>query len=256
MRARKSKPRSKPMSWRWKRRSRPRLRPQSDVVASAPSAPYHTFEIAQGRLLRLARGFRTFHAFHFADYRTDPRPAAADRLARGAVSGGVVADPAAAAVPKPAGGPCDGAGLWPGIPGRNLSRPAAGVLACRYRIPRRRQSCVRRLSAGAALRGRDVPDAVSALARHCRRTTGGARGAADDDGNGIQFARRRVRPAGAGAPAVGAAAAAFLAIDRAGPAHRVVRLVYRGGIAAADDAGRNRPVGADIRIRAGNPART
>ena len=59
--------------------------------------------------------------------------------------------------------------------------------------------------------GRDVLDPVSAGARHRRRPAGGARGAADDDGRGLQFARRRVRPAGAGAAALGAVAAAFLA---------------------------------------------
>ena len=167
-----------------------------------------------------------------------------------------MAVPAAAVVPKPAGGPGDGAGLWPGISGRNLSGPAAGVLARRYRVSRRRQSCVRRLSAGAALRGHDLHGGVPALACHCRRTTGGARGTADDDGDGILVAWRRVRPAGDGAPAMGAAAAAFLAVDRAGPAQRVVRLVDRGGTAAADDARRNRPVAADRGICAGNPART
>ena len=52
---------------------------------------------------------------------------------------------------------------------------------------------------------------LSAGARHRRRPAGGARGAADHDGRGVQFARRRIRPAGAGAPALGAAAAAFLA---------------------------------------------
>ena len=155
--------------------------------------------------------FQTFHAFHLPDYRTDPRPAAAGGLACGAVSGGAVADPADAAVPKPARRSCHGARLWQGIPGRHRSWPAAGVLARRYRFSRRRQPHLRRLSAGAALRGRDVLGAVSAGARGCRRTTGGARGAADHDGGGVQFARRRVRSPGAGAPALGAAAAAFLA---------------------------------------------
>ena len=55
------------------------------------------------------------------------------------------------------------------------------------------------------------------------------------DGRGVQFARRRVRPAGAGASALGAAAAAFLAADRPGPPQRLVRLVDRSRTAAADD---------------------
>ena len=59
---------------------------------------------------------------------------------------------------------------------------------------------------------------------------------------GIQFARRRVRSAGAGAPAVGAAAVAFLAIDRAGPPQRLVRVVDRGRLVAADDARGDRPL--------------
>ena len=68
------------------------------------------------------------------------------------------------------------------------------------------------------------------------------------DGGGLQFARRRIRPAGAGAPALGAAAAAFLAIDRPEPAQRLVRLVDRGRPVAADDVGRARAVAADRRI--------
>ena len=167
-----------------------------------------------------------------------------------------MADRAAIAVSKPARRPCHRARLWPGIPGRNLSRPAAGVLARRYRVSRRGQSHVRRLSAGAALLDRDVLDAVSARARHCRRTTGGARGAADDDGRGIQFARPRIRPAGAGATALGAAAAALLAADRPEQAQRVVRMVDRSRPSAADDPGCHRPVAAGCRICACDRART
>ena len=63
----------------------------------------------------------------------------------------LVADPADVAVSQPARRSRHRAGLWPGIPGRHRSRAAAGVLARRYRVPRRRQSHVRRLSAGAAL---------------------------------------------------------------------------------------------------------
>ena len=50
----------------------------------------------------------------------------------------------------------------------------------------------------------------------------------------------RVRPAGAGAAAVGAAAAAFLAIDRPEPAQRVVRMVDRSRPVAADHLRRDR----------------
>ena len=56
------------------------------------------------------------------------------------------------------------------------SRSAAGVLARRHRVSRRRQPHVRRLSAGAALRGRDVLGALiswrapsSAGSRRCSR---------------------------------------------------------------------------------------
>src|SRR3981081_2083265 len=78
--------------------------------------------------------FRTFHALYLPGHRTDPRPAAAGGLDCGAVSGGVVADPAGAAVSKPSRRPCDGSRVWPGIPGGNRSRPAAGVLAPRHRV--------------------------------------------------------------------------------------------------------------------------
>src|SRR5260370_22317720 len=98
-----------------------------------------------------AKAIQPFHAFHLPDYRTDPRPAAAGGLARGAVAGGAVADPAVTAVSKPSGRSGDGARLWPRTPGGDGSRPAAGVLAGRYRVSRRRQSHFRRLSAGTAL---------------------------------------------------------------------------------------------------------
>ena len=99
-----------------------------------------------------------------------------------------------------------------------------------------------------ALRRRHLLDLLSAGPRHRRRPAGGARGAALDDGGGVQFARRRVRPAGAGAPAMGAAAAAFLAIDRPEPAQRLVRLVDRGRAVAADDVGGARVAAAARRI--------
>ncbi len=134
----------------------------------------------KGRSYRLAYGsawaFRTFHAFHLPDYRTDPRPAAAGGLARGAVSGGAVAVPAAAAVSQPARRSRHRAGLGREYQVGTDSGPAAGVLARRYRVPRRRQSHVRRLSAGAALHGRDVldlsicwPAPLSAASRRCSR---------------------------------------------------------------------------------------
>src|SRR5712672_2679092 len=93
---------------------------------------------------RFDSGIRTFHAFYLPGHRTDPRPAAAGGLDCGAGSGDVVADPAAIAVWEPARRPCDGASLWPRVSGGPRSRPAAGVLAWRYRVPRRGQSYVRR----------------------------------------------------------------------------------------------------------------
>ena len=114
---------------------------------------------------------------------------------------------------------------------------------------------VRRLSAGASLRRRHLLDLLSTGPRDRRRAAGGARGTALDDGGGVQLARRRVRPAGAGAPAMGAAVAAFLAIDRPEPAQRVVRLVDRGRAVAADDVGRARITAAARRICRCHPAR-
>src|SRR3954465_592850 len=70
---------------------------------------------------------RLRHAFHLLDHRTDPRPAAADGLAGGAVSGGVVAPPAAAFVPQPARRCRNRAGVRPRVSDRHRSRPAAGV---------------------------------------------------------------------------------------------------------------------------------
>ena len=204
----------------------------------------------------LGPGIRTFHALHLARCRTDPRPAAAGGLDRGAGPGRPLADPADAALPQPARRRCDRAGLRPGIPGRNLARSAAGVLARRHRLPRCRQHHVRRLSAGASLRRRHLLDLLSTGPRDRRRAAGGARGTALADGGGVQFARRRVRPAGAGAPAMGAAVAAFLAIDRPEPAQRVVRLVDRGRAVAADDVGRARIAAAARRICRCHRART
>src|SRR5712671_1240861 len=200
--------------------------------------------------------FRTFHALYLPGHRTDPRPAAAGSLACGAAAGGVVADAAAIAVWQSSRRSCDGTGLWSGISGGNRSRPAAGVLARRYRVPRRRQSYVRRLSAGAALRRRNVLDLVSPGTRGCRRTTGGAGGLADDDSHGVRFAWCGVWPPGAGASALGAAAAAFLATDRAGAPQRVVRMVDRSRTLAADDLSRARPVDFGRRICGRNLART
>ncbi len=208
-----------------------------------------------GRRAGRPQVFRTFHALHLPGYRTDPRPAAARRLACGIVAGGVVVVRADAALSQPSRRPRNRARAWPGIPGRNRSRPAAGILARRHRVSRRGQSHVRRLFAGAALFGRDILDFVPLGARHRRRTTGGTCGSLDHDSPGVQFARRRVRPAGAGAPAMGDLAAAFLAIDRPEPAQRLVCLVHRRRTAVADDFGRDRPVGIGDRICAGNLAR-
>ena len=159
-----------------------------------------------------------------------------------------MADPADAALSQPARRSRDGAGVWQGISGRHLSRSAAGILGRRYRVPRRRQPHVRRLSAGAAMRGRDVLGLLSPRARHRRRPAGGARGAALHDDRGLQFARRRIRSNGAGPPALGAAAPAYLANDRAEPAQRVVRMVDRGRPVAADDLGCDRAVAVHRRI--------
>jgi hypothetical protein len=38
---------------------------------------------------------------------------------------------------SPPGDVATSAGLWPGVSGRHASRPAAGLLACRCRIPSR-----------------------------------------------------------------------------------------------------------------------
>ena len=166
-----------------------------------------------------------------------------------------MADPAARAVPQPAGRYRHRAGLWPGISGRHRSRSAAGVLACRHRLPPCRQSYLRRLSAGAALFHRDVLGAVFAGPRHRRRPTGGGRGVADADRHGVQFSRRRVRAAGAGASAMGAAAAAFMAGHRPGPPQCLVRAVDRSRPAAADHLRRDRAAAAGHRLCAGDRAR-
>src|SRR5271154_762535 len=112
--------------------------------------------------------FQAFHAFHFPGYRTDPRPAPAGGLDRGAVAGRTVAARTFDVLSEPARRTPDRAGVWPGISGRHRSRPAAGVLARRHRVPRRGQSHVRRLSAGADLLGRDLRDPLSFRA-HLRR---------------------------------------------------------------------------------------
>ena len=73
---------------------------------------------------------------------------------------------------------------------------------------------------------------------------------------GVQFARCRVRPDGARAPALGAVAAAFLATARPESAQRVVRLVDRGRTPAADNLGRDPPAAAGRRICRRDLART
>src|SRR6201993_2049732 len=72
---------------------------------------------------------RTFHAFHLPGNRIDPGPAAAGGLDRGAGAGGAVADRDAAVLSRAPVRPCDGPGLWSGIPGRQRARPALVVLA-------------------------------------------------------------------------------------------------------------------------------
>ncbi len=101
---------------------------------------------------------------------------------------------------------------------------------------------------GADLYRRYVSDLLSTGARDRRRAAGGACGAVVVDGRGLQRARRRVRPAGAGAPALGVAAAAFLAIARSKSTKRMVCLVDRSRPAAADDIFRDRAVAAAGRI--------
>ncbi len=154
-----------------------------------------------------------------------------------------MADRAAAILSQPSQRPCDCARLWAGIPGRDRTRPAAGVLARRHRVSRRRRSHVRGLSAGRALLDRELLVPVSARAHRRRRPTGGACGAVDHDGHGLQLARPRIRSAGVGAAAVGDAALALLAVDRPGPAQRLVRLVDRGRIVAVDHLVRDSAVG-------------
>ena len=160
------------------------------------------------------------------------------------------------AVPQPAGGYRHRACLWPGISGRHRSRSAAGVLAGRHRLP----------LAGNHIFGVYLLAQLCFIAtfwalyllgaRHRRRPTGGAGGVVDADCHGVQFSRRRVRAAGAGAPAVGAAAAAFMAGDRPGPPQRLVRAVDRGRPVAADDHCRARAAAAGRRFCAGDRARS
>src|ERR1700759_2408518 len=103
-----------------------------------------------GPALRAGLGFRTFHAFHFTRYRTDPGPAEAGGLDRGAVSGGAVAARAASFLLLPSGKCRDGPPFGPQVTGRNRVRPAIGILARGHRFSRRRKSSVRRLLVGPA----------------------------------------------------------------------------------------------------------
>src|SRR5262245_13071181 len=181
--------------------------------------------------------FRAFDAVHLPDYRTDPRPAAACGLACNHAAGADVADGVAAALSQPARRPRYHDRLRPGVSGRHRHGPAAGVLARRHRLSRRRQPHVRRLSVGAAVWRRDALDGLSAVALLRRRPAGGARGAAHHDDISFWRAEPRIRPGGGGAATVGAVAAALLAIDRPEPAQCLVWLVDRGRPAAADDVG-------------------
>ena len=166
--------------------------------------------------------------------------------------GGVAGDPVAAgiahSIPQPSRRPRHRAGAWPRISCWNRSWAAARVLARRHRVSRRRQSHVRRLSAGATLLDRDILDIVCFGAGHRGRPASGAGGSPDDDGVCVQRARSRVRPPGAGKAALGAALAAFLAIDRPEPAQCLVRMVDRSRSLAADDLVCDRAIGIRGRI--------
>ena len=156
---------------------------------------------------------------------------------------------------QPARRPRDRARLWTGISGRHRSRAAAGILARRYRLSCRGQPSDRRLLPVTALFGCDALVSVSAGTRHRRRPAGGARRAAHDDGVGLCLLEPRVRPTGAGAAALGAAAARYLAPGRPEPAERLVCLVDRSRTVAAHDAGGDRPVAAGRRLHGGDRAR-
>ena len=203
-----------------------------------------------------AWAFRTFHAFHLADYRTDPRPAAAGGLAGGVAAGGVVADrcrccciEALPAILPPCwptaantrSGPISVRRWRSGSP---ISRFAPPAIICSGSICWRSFARSPRSGRCISWRAPWSADQQAVLAVLLTMTVGG-----------IQFARRRVRSPGAGAPAVGAAAAAFLAIDRPGPPQRLVCLVDRSRTFAADDVRRDRPVGAGRRICAGDRTR-
>src|ERR1700761_4714780 len=191
---------------------------------------------------RSSGSFQAVHAVYLPDHRTDPRAAAADRVAHRFVAGGVVARCGAADLPQPSRRSRDHAGFWPRIPGGHRPWAAAGVLACGFRVPRRGSSHLRRLSVGPTLRGRRLLDPVPARTFHRRWTAGGASGAADNDRDRLQLADAGVRTRGAGASALDAVAVAFLAVDWAGPSQCVVRLVDRCRPVAADDARGDRPV--------------
>ena len=157
---------------------------------------------------------------------------------------------ALAVLPQPARQPRDPAGLRPRIPGRHRSRPAVAGLARRYRLSRRRRPHVRRLRPGRTVRDRDLRHALSPRARRGRHPAGGARRAADHDGAGLLLARARLRPPGAGAAALDAAAVAFLADHRPAPRQCLVRLVDRGRPVAADHARGDLPPRAARDLRA------
>ena len=181
---------------------------------------------------------RTVHAFHLPDYRTDPRPAAAGGLDRGAAAGRALAGGAAAAVPQPAGELATVLAFGREYQvGTDLGPPLAFWLAdIAFRAAGNHLFGVYLLAqlcsiatflalyqlARAIVGGQQ---AVLAVLLTMTVTVFGSPGA-------------RIRPAGAGASAVGAAVAAFLAIDRPEPAQCLVCLVDRSRAAAADDPGR------------------
>ena len=214
--------RSTAISLAWKRKSALRLRPRSSCVGGL--SPLSAFGLSLDAFSRTghdfardanqgwSKAFRTFHAFHLPGRRTDPRPAAAGGLDRGAGAGGAVADSCrcCSIAARPAIlPPCwRSAGNIRSAP-ISARRWRSGSPTSPFAPPA--------TTCSASICWRSFAAVVTFWtfyqlgARHRRRPAGGARGAADDDGRGVLFARPRIRSAGPGAPALGAAAAAFLA---------------------------------------------
>ena len=104
----------------------------------------------------------------------------------------------------------------PRIPLRQRCRTAARLLARRNRVSHRRP--VRRLCAGADLRGRDLLVRLRARPRHRRTGACGAGGAADGRHFAVHGAVAGFRPADFDHGVVGGGAAALLASGSAGAA--------------------------------------